>query len=91
MARYCEAPLCRQTNIYWEYLILQRKRVSSSELFSVGYDAENSVLEIELLNGSIYQYRGVARMIYEELMSSSTKSRYYSRYIKSSFSYEKIQ
>ncbi|MCG8708955.1 KTSC domain-containing protein [Brenneria sp. 4F2] len=70
---------------------MQRKRVSSSELFSVGYDAENSVLEIELLNGSIYQYRGVARMIYEELMSSSTKSRYYSRYIKSSFSYEKIQ
>ncbi|MEC5341887.1 KTSC domain-containing protein [Brenneria populi] len=70
---------------------MQRKRVSSSELFSVGYDAENSVLEIELLNGNIYQYRGVARMIYEELMSSAVKSRYYARYIKNAFPYEKIQ
>ncbi|QTF08027.1 KTSC domain-containing protein [Brenneria izadpanahii] len=70
---------------------MQRKRVSSSELFAVGYDAENSVLEIELLNGSIYQYIGVARMIYEELMSSTAKHRYYARYIKSSFPYEKLQ
>ncbi|MDX5626476.1 MULTISPECIES: KTSC domain-containing protein [unclassified Brenneria] len=70
---------------------MQRKRVSSSELFSVGYNEEKHVLEIELLNGSIYQYRGVARMIYEELMASAAKSQYYSRYIKSSFPYEKIQ
>ncbi|MBJ7220465.1 MULTISPECIES: KTSC domain-containing protein [unclassified Brenneria] len=70
---------------------MQRKRVSSSELFAIGYDAEKSLLEVELLNGSIYQYSGVARMIYEELMASSTKYRYYSRYIRSSFPYEKIQ
>nr|WP_281261843.1 KTSC domain-containing protein [Brenneria roseae] len=60
-------------------------------MFAIGYDAEKSLLEIELLNGSIYQYSGVARMIYEELMSSTNKYRYYSRYIKSSFAYEKIQ
>ncbi|RLM27337.1 KTSC domain-containing protein [Brenneria alni] len=70
---------------------MQRKRVISSELFAVGYDAEKSILEVELLNGSVYQYMGVARMIYEELMSSSAKHRYYSRYIKSSFPYEKLQ
>lgn len=70
---------------------MQRKRVSSTELFSVGYDAEKSQLEVELLNGSIYLYSGVARMIYEELMASKTKYRYYVNYIKSSFSYEKTQ
>lgn len=74
-----------------EKIDLQRKRVSSTELFSVGYDAENGILEIEMLNGSLYQYKGVARMIYEELMASSSKGRYYSRYIKSSFIYEKLQ
>lgn len=70
---------------------MQRKRVSSTELFSVGYDAETNELEIELLNGSCYRYRGVARMIYEELMASTAKNRYYARYIKNSFPYEKLQ
>ncbi len=70
---------------------MQRKRVASSELFSVGYDEEKKHLEIELLNGSIYQYKGVARMIYEELLSSTAKYRYYTRYIKNSFPFDKLQ
>ncbi|MEH0834976.1 KTSC domain-containing protein [Pectobacterium cacticida] len=70
---------------------MQRKRVSSTELYAVGYDAEKSQLEVELLNGSIYLYSGVARMIYEELMASATKYRYYTRFIKNSFPCEKTQ
>lgn len=70
---------------------MQRKRVASSELFSVGYDEEKKHLEVELLNGSIYQYKGVARMIYEELLSSTAKYRYYTRYIKNSFPFDKLQ
>ncbi|MBX9445113.1 KTSC domain-containing protein [Dickeya chrysanthemi] len=70
---------------------MQRKRVSSTELFAVGYDPDNSILEIELLNGSLYQYKNVARMIYEELMESNAKARYYARYIRNSFPYNKLQ
>ncbi|MFP1725220.1 KTSC domain-containing protein [Lonsdalea quercina] len=70
---------------------MQRKRVSSAEVFAIGYDAETSILEIEFLNGSLYQYQGVARMIYEELLASNSKGSYYSRYIKNSFPYEKLQ
>ncbi|MGM3174225.1 KTSC domain-containing protein [Dickeya lacustris] len=70
---------------------MQRKRVSSTELFSVGYDAQNSTLEVELLNGSLYRYKNVARMIYEELMASNAKARYYARYIRNSFPYDKVQ
>lgn len=69
---------------------MQRKRVASSELFSVGYDEEKKHLEIELLNGSVYLYKGVARMIYEELLSSTAKYRYYTRYIKNSFPFDKL-
>ncbi|KAA8995277.1 KTSC domain-containing protein [Affinibrenneria salicis] len=68
-----------------------RKRVSSAELFSVGYDEEKHILEIEMLNGGLYQYRNVARMIYEELMNSTSKNRYYTRYIKTAFPYEKLR
>ncbi|AIR68245.1 MULTISPECIES: KTSC domain-containing protein [Dickeya] len=70
---------------------MQRKRVSSTELFAVGYDSETSTLEVELLNGSLYQYKNVARMIYEELMASNAKARYYARYIRNSFPYDKLQ
>ncbi|SLM62934.1 MULTISPECIES: KTSC domain-containing protein [Dickeya] len=70
---------------------MQRKRVSSTELFSVGYDAQNSTLEVELLNGSLYRYKNVALMIYEELMASNAKARYYARYIRNSFPYDKVQ
>ncbi|GAB7262115.1 MULTISPECIES: KTSC domain-containing protein [Dickeya] len=70
---------------------MERKRVSSTELFAVGYDSENRILEVELLNGSLYQYKNVARMIYEELMASNAKARYYARYIRNSFPYDKLQ
>ncbi|ATZ94217.1 MULTISPECIES: KTSC domain-containing protein [Dickeya] len=70
---------------------MQRKRVSSTELFAVGYDSETSTLEVELLNGSLFQYKNVARMIYEELMASNAKARYYARYIRNSFPYDKLQ
>lgn len=77
--------------VYWEGIDLHRKRVASNELFSVGFDEAAKELEIELLNGSIYLYKGVARMIYEELMASNAKSRYYMRFIKNSFPYDKLQ
>lgn len=76
---------------HWEGIDLQRRRVRSSELFSVGYDEDKKQLEIELLNGSIYLYNGVARMIFEELMASTAINRYYARYIKSSFPFDKLQ
>lgn len=69
---------------------MQHRRVSSNELFSVGYDEERKLLEIEFLNGSVYQYKGVARMIHEELMASNTKSRYYKSFIMNSFPYKKL-
>nr|WP_286673562.1 KTSC domain-containing protein [Candidatus Symbiopectobacterium sp. PLON1] len=35
-------------------------------------------------------YKGVARMIYEELLSSTAKYCYYTRYIKNSFPFDKL-
>jgi len=69
---------------------MQRQFVSSSNLASVGYDPATSILEVEFLNGSIYQYWGVSSWIYAGLMAAASKGRYLSRRVKGVYSYQKV-
>tara|TARA_R110002049_G_scaffold272440_1_gene449970 strand:+ start:2417 stop:2629 length:213 start_codon:yes stop_codon:yes gene_type:complete len=61
---------------------MKRASVESSNLASVGYDAENEILEIEFNNGGVYQYFDVPENVYEELMSASSHGQYFDRNIK---------
>jgi hypothetical protein len=61
---------------------MNRISVSSSNLASVGYDASHGILEIEFLNGSIYQYLNIPLHIYEGLMNASSHGRYFDTHIK---------
>jgi ATP-dependent DNA helicase RecG len=56
---------------------IKRTTVTSSNIASVGYDAENMILEIEFNHGAIYQYFDVPKDIYEGLMSASSIGSYY--------------
>ena len=51
---------------------MERKKVSSATLRSVGYDAKSRVLEVELSSGSVVQYLGVSPDVYRALMSASS-------------------
>ena len=71
---------------------MERKRVSSSNLSSVGYDDTNEILEIEFNNGGIYQYFDVPSSIYEALMNASSHGTYFDRNIKKAgYRFKKIQ
>jgi hypothetical protein len=61
---------------------MNRVQVSSSNLATIGYDAQTKTLEIEFLNGSIYQYFNVPESLYSGLMSASSHGRYFDAYIK---------
>lgn len=61
---------------------MERIPVQSSNLASVGYDPQNSILEIEFNNGSIYQYTGVPQEVYEGLMNADSKGSYFHYNIK---------
>lgn len=61
---------------------MERQSVESSNLASIGYDAENEILEIEFNHGGIYQYFDVPENVYEELMSASSHGQYFDRNIK---------
>lgn len=61
---------------------MKRQSVESSNLASVGYDAENEILEVEFKHGGVYQYFEVSKNVYEELMNANSHGQYFDRNIK---------
>jgi hypothetical protein len=61
---------------------MERDRVTSSTIASIGYDQATQVLEIEFRGGGIYQYSNVPQSVYSGLMSASSHGGYLDRVIK---------
>lgn len=70
---------------------MKRVSVQSSNICSIGYDENQSILQVEFNNGSIYNYYNVPRVIYSELINAESHGRYLDKHVKkASFRYEKI-
>jgi KTSC domain len=69
---------------------VQRIPVSSSNVQSIGYDPDASILEVEFNNGSIYQYSGVPQNEFDGLMAAASKGAYLHAHIKNSYSCIKL-
>lgn len=69
---------------------MKRNFVNSTNIRSIGYDIDESTLEIEFNNGRIYQYFGVTRSVYTDLQSTISKGRYFHLYIRGKFPYQRI-
>lgn len=61
---------------------MNRQRVSSSNLSSVGYDEASETLEIEFDSGSVYQYSRVPAAVYSALMSAASHGKFFNARIK---------
>lgn len=70
---------------------MERTRVSSSNIASVGYDPSISVLEIEFHSGGVYQYLEVPGSEYRGLMEAPSKGRYFHRRIRNHYQDQKIR
>jgi len=70
---------------------MERVQVVSSNIRSVGYDAESSTLEVEFNSGNVYQYLNVPKSEYEGLMSASSKGRYFNTNIKGAYQEVRIR
>lgn len=68
-----------------------REPVSSSNIESIGYDLDSSILEIAFLNSGIYEYYSVPEFIYDGIMSASSKGSYFHQNIKGKYQYKKIR
>jgi len=48
-------------------------------------------MEIEFLNGSVYEYSEVPQEMYDGLMSAPSQGKYYNQYIKGQFPSKKLE
>lgn len=55
---------------------MERTAVSSSNVDSVGYDAETQTLEVAFRSGDVYQYSGVPEGVYQAIMATSSVGSY---------------
>lgn len=70
---------------------MERKYVTSSNIASIGYDAEQMILEVEFNYGSIYRYFDVPESVYEGLMTADSHGKYLDAYVKKAgYRYEKL-
>jgi len=56
---------------------VQRKRVNSSKLRSVGYDEASRTLEVEMSNGQVFQYTGVYPEVYRGFMAAPNPTSFF--------------
>ena len=69
---------------------MERISVNSSNVSSVGYDADSQTLEIEFNSGGVYQYSGVPESVYEGMMGADSKGKYFHANIKNTYPYSKL-
>ena len=67
-----------------------RNPIASTNIVSIGYDAANETLEVEFLNGSVYQYFNVPTQLFDQLMLSRSKGQFLNVYIKNSYPYSRV-
>jgi len=69
---------------------MDRVRVVSSNLYSVGYDPLSSILEIKFTSGAVYRYFRVGVAVYEGLMSARSKGSYFAHIIRYAYRYVRV-
>jgi hypothetical protein len=71
---------------------MDREQIESTSIRSVGYEPQNSTLEIEFLHGGVYRYFDVPRLVYEQLMAAESKGAGFHEFIRSGrYKYSRVR
>jgi hypothetical protein len=69
---------------------MDRQLVASSNVVSIGYDEPSATLEIEFLNGAVYQYFNVGSDLHAQLMASPSKGQFMHAYIRNAYPFSRV-
>ena len=69
---------------------MRRIPVTSSNVAEVGHDEETEVLEVQFKGGAVYQYRGVPRDVFDELVTARSVGRYFNDQVKNVYPTERV-
>ena len=61
----------------YEGATMERKRVNSSKIRSVGYDEKSQVLEVEFSDGRVLAYTGVSREVHRQFMAAPSATSFF--------------
>ena len=61
---------------------MERQPVKSTNVKSIGYNAEEKTLEVEFQSGGIYQYAGVQPEMYADLLKAESVGRFVSQVVR---------
>jgi hypothetical protein len=70
---------------------MERKKVNSSNIRSVGYDASSQTLEIELSDGTIWEYSRVPSEVHRRFMAAPTMISYYRDNVEEDYSRRRLK
>jgi hypothetical protein len=70
---------------------MERKKVNSSGIRSVGYDPGSQMLEVELSDGGIWQYSKVPGEVHRRLMAAPSMVSFYRDSIEEDYSRRRIK
>lgn len=59
--------------------------VQSRVLARIGYNHDETILQLAFHGGTVYQYFLVPRQIYEDCLQANSKGTYFNRYIRNAF------
>ncbi|MFW5895214.1 MAG: KTSC domain-containing protein [archaeon] len=69
---------------------MERQKVKSSNIESIGYEEKDMILEIEFKSGGVYRYFNVSSGVYDTLMNADSHGRAFHKTIKGYYAYEKV-
>ncbi len=70
---------------------MNRVPVKSSNILSIGYDADNQMLEVEFNTKRIYRYSSVPPRVYAALMQSQSHGKYFLTKINGQYSHIEVR
>lgn len=70
---------------------MNRVPVKSSNILSIGYDADSQILEIEFATKRVYRYSSVPPHVYAALMRSESHGKYFLMHISSVYSHVEVK
>ena len=69
---------------------MQRKRVNSSKIRSVGYDEKSMTLEIEMSSGQVWQYGGVYPEVHRRFMAAPNPTSFFDDKVAEEYSSKRV-
>ncbi len=70
---------------------MERAKVSSSQIRSVGYDARNQTLEVELSGGAVYQYDRVPADVHRRLVGATSLFSFFQDHIEDTYTQRRVR